>query len=152
MGMQASHTIRQTRLAGWSAWLLALIWVAIALPKAAALPELAAVVDASMLLPSRLAAPGAVAVVAWDAGLALALIVPISRRPALWATAVTLLAYLGFALWRALAGIEAPCRCFGALLRSSPGTSAAVCLVLLIPTALGLSAHDDITKKGDPHA
>lgn len=132
--------------------LLAAVWGTVAALKVGALNQLAAVLDAAMLFPPWLASPVAVAIVAWEASVALGLLIPIVRRAALWATAMTLFAYLGFAMWRAVAGIDAPCQCFGFLLRSTPGTSAAVCLVLLVPTILGLRARGHASHQGDGNA
>ena len=150
-----AEVVRKTlvRHAGsWFALLLATVWIAVAALKMGTLNQLGAVLDAAMLLPPWLASPLAVAVVVWEASVALGLLIPVVRRAALWATAMTLLAYLGFAMWRLLGSIEDPCPCFGPLLRSTPGTSAAVCLALLVPTILGLRASGHTSHQGEGNA
>ncbi|NLH99931.1 MAG: hypothetical protein GX446_10640 [Chthonomonadales bacterium] len=152
MNAEAARSVPARSLPVQVSLLLAAAWGTVAALKVGALDQLAAVLDAAMLFPPWLASPLAVALVAWEAAVALGLLIPIVRRAALWATAMTLLAYLGFAVWRAVAGIDAPCQCFGPLLRSTPGASAAVCLVLLVPTILGLRARCSASHQGEGNA
>lgn len=150
-----AETSRRTHVrpvALWVALFLAGAWGTAAVSKIGNLDQLAAVLDAAMLFPPWLSHPVAVAVVAWEAAIAVGLLIPLLRPVALWGATATLLVYLGFAAWRLVAGIEAPCQCFGPLLRSTPGTSLAVCVGLLIPTIFGLLAHGDTFHQGEGYA
>jgi hypothetical protein len=109
-----------------------------ALAKAIALPQLVATLDGSMLMPPYLAMPAALILVAWEVVLTFGLMLPVSRGGSLWCSAATLSGFIGFAVWRSVAGLPVPCSCFGPLFAAPPAASAAICLALLLCVYTGL--------------
>lgn len=109
---------------------LSLILFVAAVAKGRTLSELSATLQVTRLLPYWMGEPVAIAVIIWEAAIALALLFKRTRYVALWAYIATMFLFMAYSLWRAIKSIQVPCNCFGAVFKMTPSASFLLCLVL----------------------
>ena len=97
--------------------MLSLVFLTAAVAKTQSFRELEATLAASKLVPVLLTTQAGVFLVVTEYLLAVLLLLPITRRPALHAATILVSVFLAYSTWRWMQGIGVPCTCFGALFK-----------------------------------
>ena len=103
--------------------LLSLVFLTAAIAKTTAFRELEATLAASKLVPVLLTSQAGVLLVVTEYLVALLLLIPKTRQPALNAAIVLCSVFIAYSTWRWMQGISVPCTCFGALFKMEPWQS-----------------------------
>ena len=102
---------------------LSMVFLAAAVAKTLSFRELEATLAASKLVPVLLTSQAGVLLVVTEYLIALLLIFPKTRQPALNAAVVLCSVFIAYSTWRWMQGISVPCSCFGALFTIQPWQS-----------------------------
>ncbi len=102
---------------------LSMVFLAAAVAKTTAFRELEATLAASKLVPVLLTSQAGVLLVVTEYLVALLLLIPKTRQPALNAATVLCSVFIAYSTWRWMQGISVPCHCFGALFKMEPWQS-----------------------------
>lgn len=121
--------------------LLCLVFLTAAIAKTQSFREFEATLIASKLVPVLLASRAGIMVLVTECLLSVLLLVPTTRRPALYAATILVSVFAAYSTWRWIQGIAVPCHCFGALLKLEPWQSLLLDVILLgvISTALTIN-------------
>ncbi len=102
---------------------LSMVFLAAAIAKTMSFRELEATLAASKLVPVLLTSQAGVLLVVTEYLVALLLLIPKTRQPALNAAIVLCSVFIAYSTWRWMQGISVPCSCFGALFKMEPWQS-----------------------------
>jgi hypothetical protein len=103
--------------------LLGLVFLTAAIAKTQSFRELEATLVASRLVPILWVRPSGIFLLVIEYLLSVLLVVPMTRRPALYASSVLVSVFAAYSLWRWKQGIAVPCHCFGVLFQLQPWQS-----------------------------
>ncbi len=115
--------------------LLSLVFLTAAIAKTTAFRELEATLAASKLVPVLLTSQAGVLLVVTEYLVALLLLIPKTRQPALQAATVLCSVFIAYSTWRWMQGISVPCHCFGTLFKLEPWQSSSLNLGILTISA-----------------
>ena len=111
--------------------ILSMVFLAAAIAKTMSFRELEATLAASKLVPVLLTTQIGILLVATEYLLALLLLLPQFRKPALLVATGLVSVFVGYTTWRWMQGIAVPCHCFGVLFKLEPWQSLGLNLGLL---------------------
>ena len=127
--------------------LLSLLLLLSAVAKTISIRELDATLTASLLVPVLLVRQAGILLLCIEYLLAIMLLVPIARRPALHAATVLVSVFAAYSLWRWRQGIAVPCHCFGVLFQLEPWQSIALNGFLLAAISFVLTTNTGLHKE-----
>lgn len=121
--------------------LISVVFLSAAIAKTQSFRELEATLAASKLVPNLIVTWAGVLLLVTEYLISVLLILPASRRPALYAATIALSGFAAYSTWRWKQGITVPCHCFGALFSIEPWLSLLINLFLLILVSICITAN-----------
>ena len=100
--------------------ILSMVFLAAAIAKTMSFHELEATLAASKLVPVLLTSQAGVLLIVTEYLVALLLLLPKTRMPALHSATILCSGFVAYSTWRWMQGIAVPCHCFGALFKLEP--------------------------------
>jgi hypothetical protein len=139
--------IRKNQMAKVSVWIMALTFFVAASGKVGSSEELRDSLYASYLFSSKTADWFSPILVMLEFGTGICLCLRGTRRAATWAATIAFSLFAAYNVWRLVAHIEAPCSCFGWMLRVSPGLALLInCGLLCLSVFSGIAAQSPVIR------
>ena len=126
--------------------ILSMVFLAAAIAKTMSFHELEATLAASKLVPVLLTSQAGVLLIVTEYLVALLLLLPKTRIPALHASTILCSMFAAYSAWRWKQGISVPCHCFGALFTIEPWQSILINGMLLAMITIVITKNASLLK------
>ena len=126
--------------------ILSMVFLAAAIAKTLSFRELEATLAASKLVPVLLTSQAGVLLIVTEYLVALLLLLPKTRIPALHASTILCSMFAAYSAWRWKQGISVPCHCFGALFTIEPWQSILINGMLLAMITIVITKNASLLK------